>query len=221
MERSNGNSWIKHLDFLIFDVICMEVSLVLAYLLRNSLGAGVVLGRLYAVMAGVLLLVNLVVALFNESYRSILRRGYLKEFKAAFIHTSLVVLLSLLALYLMKSVDHYSRMIFLTMWCLYLLLTYLVRCLWKNHLMAGESQWRKAKPPGGGQRIPGGGHTGKHPEEQLRAPEGAGGVAFGWRGGVCQRGGHGRRQRRSREEKFCQRREQGRWKRSNRAGRHS
>ena len=143
MERSNGNSWVKHLDFLIFDVICMEVSLVLAYLLRNSLGTGVVLGRLYAVMAGVLLLVNLVVALFNESYRSILRRGYLKEFKAAFIHTSLVVLLSLLALYLMKSVDHYSRMIFLTMWCLYLLLTYLVRCLWKNHLL------RRGKANGG------------------------------------------------------------------------
>lgn len=143
MGRNSGNSWIKHLDFLILDVICMELSLVLAYLLRNSLGAGVVLGRLYAVMAGVLLLVNLVVALFNESYRSILRRGYLKEFKAAFIHTSLVVLLSLLALYLMKSVDHYSRMIFLTMWCLYLLLTYLVRCLWKNHLL------RRGKANGG------------------------------------------------------------------------
>lgn len=135
MYQSQGNSWVKHLDFIILDIVCMELSLMLAYMLRNNLGPGVVLEHLYLVMGGVSLLVNLVVVLFNESYCSILRRGYLKELKAAFIHTSLVVLLSLLTLYLMKSLDHYSRIVFLTMWCFYLLLTYAVRCIWKHRLL--------------------------------------------------------------------------------------
>lgn len=135
MGGSNKNSWIKHLDFILIDVMCMELSLGIAYILRNSLGTGVVLGKLYPMMAGILLLVNLVVALFNESYQGILRRGYLKEFKAAFVHTSLVVLISLLTLYLTKSMDHYSRIVFVTMWALYLFFTYVTRCAWKKQLI--------------------------------------------------------------------------------------
>lgn len=135
MGQGNGNSWMKHLDFILLDVVCMELSLGIAYILRDNLGTGVVLGNLYTMMGGILLLVNLVVVLFNESYQGILRRGYLKELKAAFVHTSLVVLISLLTLYLIKSLDYYSRMIFMTMWVLYLILTYGTRCLWKRQLI--------------------------------------------------------------------------------------
>ncbi len=129
------NSWVKHLDFMILDVFCMEGSLGLAYLLRDSIGAGVIAQRLYIVMAVVLLLTNLTVVLFNESYGSILRRGYFKECKAVFTHVSLVVLIALLILYLTKNLSHYSRMIFLTMWVLYLGSTYIVRCLRKWMLL--------------------------------------------------------------------------------------
>lgn len=135
MYWNEKNSWVKHLDFMVLDVLCMEGSLLAAYLLRNSMGAGVVAQRLYGIMAIVLLFTNLMVALFNESYGSILRRGYFKECKAVFIHVSLVALISLLVLYLTKNLSHYSRIVFLTMWLLYLVSTYVVRCLRKKVLL--------------------------------------------------------------------------------------
>ena len=33
MYRKNANGWLKHIDFIILDMICLQISFVLAYLI--------------------------------------------------------------------------------------------------------------------------------------------------------------------------------------------
>ena len=35
MYRKNKNNWVKHLDFMILDLICLQVAFFLAYTLRH------------------------------------------------------------------------------------------------------------------------------------------------------------------------------------------
>ena len=119
--------WLKHFDFLLLDMLALQLSFILAFLLRFGLSMPHVSG-FYQKIAVLLLILNGCVAFFDESYRGILKRGYLKELKASAKHTALVMAFLLLYLYLTKQNAELSRGFFVLLALTSLALIWLLRC---------------------------------------------------------------------------------------------
>ena len=81
MYRRDAKGWLKHLDFMVLDLFVLQVSFVLAYMLRHGL-KNPYDAPLYANMGVFLLLCDLLVIFFTEPFRNILKRGYYREMEA-------------------------------------------------------------------------------------------------------------------------------------------
>lgn len=78
MYQKSTKGWLKHLDFILLDVLCLQISYALAYLTRHGFSnpyANIV----YRNLVVVLILIELVTAIFFESYKNILKRSLSKE----------------------------------------------------------------------------------------------------------------------------------------------
>lgn len=133
MYKHSASSWLKYLDFTILDLVSLQTSFVLAYMIRHGFSSPYRL-PLYREMAVIFVLINLIVMFFNESYSDILKREYLQEFKAVFQHVSVVIVISSVCLFLLQKADKYSRITFIVMWILNIFICYLLRMLWKYYL---------------------------------------------------------------------------------------
>ena len=133
MYHKGRNSWTKHLDFMILDEICLQVSFFLAYVIRHK-SAGMFSNLIYANLAIVLFFVDIVLLLALNTLKNVLKRGYLLEFAATIKHVSLLALVAVLYLFSVKDAGGFSRITFFLMAFLYLLITFGVRLLWKKRV---------------------------------------------------------------------------------------
>ena len=133
MYSKGKNSWMKHLDFILLDIICLELSLFLAHQIRHGFRSIYALSE-YEKMGVVLLLIDLCVVFFRDSYNQVIKRGYLKEFVAAFTHVSVVIVCALLYIYFTKQSEVFSRLVWFWTWGLAFGLTFVVRCTLKTWL---------------------------------------------------------------------------------------
>ena len=133
MYQRKTNSWVKHYDFILWDLICLQVSFILAYMLRHG-WSFVYRNPLYRDMGMFLLLVDCVVIFYNNTFKNVLKRGYYKEFQATVKHAFIIILLSTLYLFSIKRGADYSRIVLYITWMLYAVLSYVVRILWKRQL---------------------------------------------------------------------------------------
>lgn len=134
MSRKNSQSWIKHFDFILLDLVSMQASLLLAFQTRHGMKwmYGMTLYRNTAIS---LILIDLIVMFFSESYKGILSRGLIMELKASFQHVTYVTAVLLLYLFVVQNGTVFSRIIFFTMWGIGIFNLWIVRCGWKKYLM--------------------------------------------------------------------------------------
>ena len=130
MYRRDTKGWLKHLDFMILDLIVLQISFVLAYILRHGLKNPYDL-PLYASMGVFLLLCDLVIIFFTEPFRNILKRGYYRELEALLQQAVFVELFAVLYLFAQQSGEAYSRMVMLLTGVFYVVLSYIARIIWK------------------------------------------------------------------------------------------
>lgn len=129
-EETKGRFY-KHLDFIILDFIVLQASLLLAYTLRH--GIGWACGETTYIYMGIALGVcDLGVALLAQSYRDILKRGYLKELRATLIHTTSVMVLTIVLFFLIQRGQDVSRLTVLYIWIGGSILMCTSRLLWKE-----------------------------------------------------------------------------------------
>lgn len=131
MYRERAKGWIKHLDFILLDLFCLEFSLVLAYWIRFGefrLHAD----RLYRNMAFALLLIDVAAIFFGDVYNGVLRRGFFKEAVQCVYQAALIVGLSALYLFAVQEGGDYSRLALFYTGVIYGALTYVCRLLWKK-----------------------------------------------------------------------------------------
>lgn len=133
MYQKKGSNWLKHLDFIILDFLCMEISFIFSYTVR--MGTAFRFTDIeYRDMSITLGLIYIVVVFFNESYSGILRRGYFKEFAATLKHVTYIMVSTMVYLFFTKQSTLYSRLILFSMWGVYILLSYISRLLWKVYI---------------------------------------------------------------------------------------
>ena len=131
MYRRDAKGWLKHLDFIIWDVVCLHLALVIGYIgwkgLENPYAT-----QVYQHIAVVFTLIDLVVAVAFSSYKDVLRRGYYIEIVSTIKHVAVVMAAAVLYLFLVEKSAQYSRGVFVIMAGSYLVLLYLMRILWKK-----------------------------------------------------------------------------------------
>ncbi len=133
MYQTGKNSWWKHWDFILLDLLCLQLAYIAAFMIRH----GLILPyrwEEYRDMGIIICLVELCVGFFLENYRDIVRRGYFQELKKTSLLISTVVVVVFTCLFFTKASAIYSRAVFIEMWVIGILLTYSVRCLRKLFL---------------------------------------------------------------------------------------
>lgn len=129
-----SESWLKHWDFMVIDLLGLQAAYFLSCFARNHWGNPYV-NVLYLNMAVIIALTDICIAFFTEGYRGIMRRGYFQEFKAVFRHVAWILLLQALYLFLSKRGEEFSRVSFVGYVFLAMIFLYVGRVLWKRFLM--------------------------------------------------------------------------------------
>ena len=88
MYRKGSQGWIKHYDFVLFDLFALQFAYLIAYFIRN--GAGNPYGiPLYRNMAVAIELADIAVLFFFETLKNVLKRGYYRELAVTVKHVIL------------------------------------------------------------------------------------------------------------------------------------
>ena len=131
MYQKEKNPWLKHLDFIILDIICLQIAYSAAYMIRHGLHMPYSHPN-YRNLAVVIVFVQLCTCFFLESYRSILRRGYIEELKKTVINVSVVIMTIFAYLFITKTSRIFSRAVFVQMWIIGIGMIYIARIWWKT-----------------------------------------------------------------------------------------
>lgn len=143
MYRKDYTGWIKHADFMLLDLICLQVAFVLAYSL-SGYGWNPYQNLLYRNMAVFIEIFDLVVLLAMGTLKNVLKRGFYKDFLITVQHGVSLAAFILLYLFLLQEGHLYSRLALILNIGIYILLTYVVREAWKymlhRRMIEGENE---------------------------------------------------------------------------------
>lgn len=134
MYSKATNSWLKHWDFILLDLVMLQAAYILSYLIRQGPGNPYTDG-IYRSIAVIIVLADIAAVFFMEPYHGIMRRGYYIEFKSSLRHVVVVSAFEIGYLFLSKNSSEFSRIAFLFYMPLAVLFVYAARILWKNYLI--------------------------------------------------------------------------------------
>lgn len=89
MYRKKGREWTKHVDFMLLDILCIQLAFIAAYIFRFGTG-NPYMDRDYRILGIAFLLIDFFVEIVSDSFKNVLKRGYFDEFLATCKHVILV-----------------------------------------------------------------------------------------------------------------------------------
>ena len=134
MYTKKAQGWMKHLDFIILDVICLQIAFVLAYMTRHG-WASPFANPIYSNLAIVYALVDILVLIANRSMKNVLKRGYYIEFAQTVKHVALVFACVVVYLFSAQIGEAYSRIMLYILVVYYTVISYVVRLFWKKYIL--------------------------------------------------------------------------------------
>ena len=133
MYRKKGRGWTKHIDFMLLDIICILIAFFISYVIRFGFNNPYV-DKDYRILGVAFLLIDFFVEIMADSFKNVLKRGYLDEFISTCKHAVLVFLVTALFLFTTQMADIYSRLSFYIMFPIYVTITYVARLALKSFL---------------------------------------------------------------------------------------
>lgn len=130
MYKKNASGWTKHIDFIILDLLCIQLAFYISYVVRQGDWNPYAV-TLYRNMAVFVELADILLIFLFESYKSVLKRGYYIEMTSSMKQTIMLVLISSLYLFTVQDGTKYSRIALFLMGAFYFALTYVSRLVWK------------------------------------------------------------------------------------------
>lgn len=135
MYRKKSRGWYKHKDFILIDLICLFLSLLIAHLIRNGSVQSLFRAGIYRNMISFVILADLFLIIIFESYKGVLRRGHYQELHSVIRQMILLELASGLYLFTVSDGHNFSRTVLYLMGVFYVFLSYGTRIAWKKHLI--------------------------------------------------------------------------------------
>ena len=131
MYKRNAQGWLKHIDFMILDVLLLQISFILGYKARHGWNLWPYTAPDYRSLAIVLVVVDILVVVLFNTMHNVMKRGPAKELSATVKHVILVLAVNSLYLFSTQAGDAYSRITLYVTAGLHLVLGYAFRLLWK------------------------------------------------------------------------------------------
>ena len=134
MYRKKSDSWLKHWDFIVLDLVALQLAYISSYVLR--MGTRDLYHNGFYLNIGIIIaLIDICTAFFTEPYRGIMRRGYFVEFKNVLKHIFIVSALVIVYLFMSKQGDKASRLMITSFIPISVAFVYAVRIVWKRYLL--------------------------------------------------------------------------------------
>ena len=136
MYEKARNSWLKHLDFILLDLLCFQLSFSLSYYILQHLtfAYSVIFYRYQAI---VLVILQLLIVFFTQPYKDIVRRGPYKEFVKTVQYAFLVMFADIVYLFAVHQIIMISRRFFIMTTIFFIVSSYIVRSL--NKIRIGQA----------------------------------------------------------------------------------
>ena len=129
MYRKDSENWLKHADFIILDMICLQIAYVLAYAV-SGYGWNPYQSILYRNVAIFLGLADICVIAIYGTMKSVLKRGIQRNLVVTFNHSLMVGGVTLFYLFLMQEGQNYSRLALMLTVIFYFGIGFVARELW-------------------------------------------------------------------------------------------
>ena len=137
MYRKKGRGWTKHIDFMLLDVLCLQLAFIVSYIFRFGAGNPYT-DNDYRTLAIAFLFIDFFVEIVSDSFKNVLKRGYFDELIATCKHVVLVELVATFYLFTTQMGSVYSRISYYIMVPVYIVIAYTARLLWKRVLQKQE-----------------------------------------------------------------------------------
>ena len=136
MQIKGKYSWLKHVDFMLWDIVALCLSYFIAFVLKfgNKNPLANENWRLYLL---IIVTLNVMVNLFMNPYSGILRRSYYMEFITVIKTTVINLIVASLFLYVLKMGASFSREMTLTMYGMYFVVSLILKYIWKKMIVSG------------------------------------------------------------------------------------
>ena len=131
MANKTRNTSLKHLDFLLLDILSLGLSFFIAYYLRFhtlTLSNAETWLRLLLIM----ILLDIVITLLLTPYNGIFKRLYYEQIFSSVQLTFFIMLSTAVFFYLFKMGSNYSRLMFFYTFILYFFISVIVKYIWKK-----------------------------------------------------------------------------------------
>lgn len=139
MYRKDTASWIKHMDFILIDIICLQLSFIIAFYLSN-IGLSPYENELYRNMAIALIGIDIILMTVLNTTKNVLKRDLVSEIKVTLKHGIILGLLAVSCLFILQKGETYSRLCLILNVILYISLSGIFRCIWKKYLKKGMEE---------------------------------------------------------------------------------
>lgn len=133
MYKRTSQGWLKHLDFILVDLITQQIAFFLAYFIRQG-GLLPYQSELYRTIGIFIAVLDFLVVVILDSMHNVVKRGYYKEFISTFKHCTILFLLTILWMFSLKNSDSYSRTVIFLTYIFHMVFGYGTRLLWKKVL---------------------------------------------------------------------------------------
>lgn len=125
------SGWLKHWDFILVDLLCLNITFLFAYWIRLGVG------NMYAVpgyrmLIFIVMILHFCIMFFTNCYSGILRRGYFDEFKIVTLYNVELIGLLFAYLFIMQIGSYYARTILVGFFFLDTVVMYLAHIIMKK-----------------------------------------------------------------------------------------
>ena len=133
MYKRRANGWLKHWDFILIDLIVIQVAYVLSLCFAGYISLYET--SLYRNIAIILEAINIIAILVFSTFRDVLKKGHYLTFVSCLQQGILIGVTTILYLFVIQKGQDFSRLTILYTAVIYVLLSYICRELWKLHLL--------------------------------------------------------------------------------------
>ncbi|QTE67040.1 exopolysaccharide biosynthesis polyprenyl glycosylphosphotransferase [Clostridiales bacterium] len=137
MQIKSKYSWMKHVDFMVVDLIALFLSYLISYYLKFD-NLNFAQNDEWTRYLFIVLILSIVINFFVNPYSGILKRSYYMEIIRAFQLAVYNLLLASAIFYAFKIGATYSREMSFVMYGIYFVLSLLLKFLWKKLIVSGK-----------------------------------------------------------------------------------
>ena len=134
MNRKKKLGWWKHIDFMLIDLLCIQIAYLAAYFFRHQTMRIYRETSLYAHVNILLIIIDICYVLLRGTYKNILKRSFVREIESVLVHNIVMWGVVMAYLYVTKQAFWFSRQVFLTSFGFTVIFMLVGRFLWKMNV---------------------------------------------------------------------------------------